>query len=312
MDSIAQIKPQKDTTLGLLEAAQRKGWSLFYFEQDDLYLRDNIVYGEGQQLCVSLNNHDWFQLETTLDMALTELDVILMRKDPPINLEFLYTCHLLEHMTQVDTLVVNNPQAIRLVNEKIFTQQFADLSPPTLVSRNHHHITRFLNEYHDVVIKPLDNMGGASVFRLQRSDQNTDVIIEAVTHNGQRTTMVQKLISGYEKGDKRILVIDGEPVPFALTRIPPRGKLRANLAAGGHGEISKLNDRDREICARLAPILSDMGLIFVGLDVIGGYLTEVNITSPTCMREINTACNLDIGMQVMDAISNRFALLGKQ
>ncbi len=309
MDPIARIHPEKDTTLGLLEAAQRKGWSLVYFEQHDLYLRDGTARGEGRPLSVNLDPRDWFRLEEPHDMALSDLDVVLMRKDPPLDLEFLYTCCILEHATQMGTLVVNHPQAIRVANEKMFAQQFADLGPPTLVSRDHRHITHFLDKHGDAVIKPLDNMGGASVFRLRKGEPNTDVIIETMTHDGQRTVMVQQLIADYEQGDKRILIIDGEPMPFALTRIPPPGQLRANLAAGGRGEISELNDRDREICARLAPALSDMGLLFVGLDVIGDHLTEINVSSPTCMREINAACGLDIGTQVMNAIADRFAAL---
>ena len=309
MDSIAQIRPQKDTTLGLIEAAQRKGWSLMYFEQDDLYLRDGDAHGEGRGLEVRLDTNNWFRLGEPREVALADLDVILMRKDPPLDLEFMYSCCVLEHAMQAGTLVVNNPRSIRIANEKLFAQQFADLGPPTLVSRDQRRITRFLDEHGDAVIKPLDNMGGTSVFRLRKGDQNTDVTIETVTQNSHRTVMVQRLIKDYEKGDKRILVIDGKPVPFALTRIPPPGQLRANLAAGGHGEISELTDRDREICTRLAPTLSDMGLLFVGLDVIGGCLTEINVSSPTCMREINAACDLDIGMQLMDAIARRFAAM---
>ncbi len=311
MDPIAQIHPAKDTTLGLLDAAQRKGWSLFYFEQGDLYLRDGAARGEGRGLDVSLDPDDWFRLEEPRDMALAELDIVLMRKDPPLDLEFLYTCCVLEHALQAGTLVVNDPRAIRMANEKMFAQQFADLGPPTLVSRERRHIMDFLEEHGDAVIKPLDSMGGASVFRLKKDDQNADVIVETMTRDGRRSVMVQRLIAGYEKGDKRILLIDGEPVPFALTRVPPPGQLRANLAAGGRGEVSELDERDREICARLAPALADAGLLFVGLDVIAGCLTEINVSSPTCMREINTARDLDIGTQVMDAAARRFAAMRK-
>ena len=309
MDPIAGIHPEKDTTLGLLEAAQCKGWSLVYFEQDDLYLRDGRAHGTGRALEVSLDPQNWFHLDEPFDTALDDLDVILMRKDPPLDLEFMYSCCVLEYAMRAGTLVVNNPHTVRTANEKLFAQQFADLGPPTLVSRDHRRIMRFLDEHDDAVIKPLDDMGGASVFRLRKDDQNTDVTIATVTHNGQRTVMVQGLIKDYKKGDKRILLVEGEPVPFALMRIPPPGQLRANLAAGGHGEISELNERDREICARLAPVLRDKGLLFVGIDVIGECLTEINVSSPTCMREINAACNLDIGTQIMDVIAKRFAAL---
>ncbi len=311
MDPIARIHPEKDTTLGLLEAAQRKGWSLFYFEQSGLYLRDGAARGEGRGLGVSLGGRDWFRLGQPRDVALADLDVVLMRKDPPLNLEFLYTCGVLEHAARAGTLVVNDPRALRMHNEKTFVQQFADLAPPTLVSRDHRRILHFLDEHGDAVIKPLDGMGGASVFRLTAGGQNTDVIVETITLRGRRTVMVQRLIAGYEKGDKRILLIDGEPVPLALRRLPPPGQLRANLAAGGRGEVSELDERDREICARLAPALSAEGLLFVGIDVIGGLLTEINVSSPTCMREINAAGGLDVGAQVMDAIARRAATVRK-
>ena len=307
MDPIEHIHPKKDTTLGLLEAAQRGGWSLHYFEQDALYLKDGSARGRGHPLSVSLDIRNWFRTDPPRDLALAELDVILMRKDPPLDLEFLYSCCILEHAMRAGTLVVNNPRAIRLANEKMFTQQFTDVAPPTLVSRNPNDIMRFLDEYADAVIKPLDGMRGESVFRLHQNDQNAAVIIETMTRNGRRTVMLQQLIVDYAKGDKRILLIDGEPVPFALNRVPPPGQLRANLAAGGRGEVCELNDRDREICARLAPTLSDMGLLFVGLDVIGGYLTEINVSSPTCMREINHARQLDIGMQLINMIDKRLA-----
>lgn len=309
MDPIAEIHPEKDTTLGLLEAAQRKGWRLTYFEQDDLYLRDGEARGRGRELSVSLDTRSWFRLEDARDTALAELDVILMRKDPPLDLEFLYTCCLLEHATRDGTLVVNNPQAIRLANEKMFAQRFADLAPATLVTRDRRRIARFVEEHGDAVVKPLDDMGGAAVFRLRGDDQNIEVIVEEMTRGGRRSVMTQALIKGYEKGDKRILLIDGQPVPFALTRVPPPGRLRANLAAGGRGVVSELDDRDREICARVAPVLSDLGLLFVGLDVIGGFLTEINVSSPTCLREISAERNVDVAMQVMDAITERFAAL---
>ena len=259
---------------------------------------------------MKLDNRDWFRLEDSRDLALAELDAILMRKDPPIDIEFLYTCQILEYAAADGTPVVNDPRAMRLVNEKTFTQQspqFADLTPPALVSRNPQHILRFLEEHEDSVIKPLDSMGGASVFRLRRGDHNTRVIIETSTRNGQQTVMVQSLIDAFAEGDKRILVIDGNPVPFALKRLPPPGELRANLAAGGRGEAVELDERDYEICARLKPELLKLDLLFVGLDVIGGYLTEVNVTSPTCLRELNAARKLDIGAQVMDAIEERIA-----
>ena len=309
MDPIARIRPEKDTTLGLLEAAQRKGWALTYFEQDDLYLRDGEARGRGRELNVSLDAQAWFRLEETRDAALAELDVILMRKDPPLDLEFLYTCCILEHAARDGVLVVNNPQAIRLANEKMFAQRFADLAPATLVTRDRQRIARFVEEYGDAVIKPLDDMGGAAVFRLRKDDQNAEVIVEEMTRGGRRSVMTQALIKGYEKGDKRILVIDGEPVPFALTRVPPPGRLRANLAAGGRGVVSELDDRDREICARVAPVLADAGLLFVGLDVIDGCLTEINVSSPTCMREISAERNVDVAMQVIEAVAERFAAL---
>ena len=311
MDAVARIRPNKDTTLGLLDAARRRGWSLVYFEQADLYLRDGAVHGVGRRLCVHLGTDDWAELDEPHEVALADLDIMLMRKDPPLDLEFLYTCTLLEYAARAGVLVVNDPAAIRLSNDKLFSQQFADLAPPTLVSRNRRHLLRFLDEHGDVVIKPLDSMGGASVFRLRKGDQNTDVTIEALTHEGCRSVMVQCLIVGYEKGDKRVLLIDGEPVPFALKRIPPPGQLRANLVAGGRGEVTELDSRDREICARIGPVLRCAGLVFVGIDIIGGLVTEINVSSPTCMREITAETGLDIGAEVMDAIERRRVDAGK-
>ncbi len=307
MDPIAKIKPEKDTTLGLLEAAQRDGWSLVYFEPGDLYLRDGIARGYGCKLHVALDTRDWFRLESSRDLALAELDVMLMRKDPPIDIEFLYTCQMLEYAAAHGTLVVNDPRGIRLANEKILTQLFPDLTPPTLVSRNPQHILRFLEQHQDSVIKPLDNMGGAAVFRLRHGEQNTRVIIETSTRNGQQTVMVQSLIEAFAEGDKRILIIDGNPIAFALKRVPPPGELRANLVAGGHGEAVELDERDYAICARIKPELLKLNLLFVGIDVIGRYLTEINVSSPTCLRELNTACKLDIGAQLMSTIAERIA-----
>ena len=306
MNVIADINPGKDTTLGLMEAAQRRGWQLTYFEQADLYLRDGCARGCGRRIKVALDTASWFSMEDQpRDMDLQIFDAILMRVDPPVDLEFLHTCEILEYAGRAGTIVVNDPLGIRTANEKIVAQRFPDLSPPTLVSGNDKHLLDFVNEQNEVVLKPLNRMGGAGIIRTRADDPGLRDKINTMTERGRCSVMAQTLIENYAQGDKRILMIDGKPVPRTLTRIPPHGKFCANLAAGGRGEGSGLSARDAEICRRVAPLLSEMGLLFVGLDVIAGYLTEINVTSPTCMRELNKLFRLDIGAEVIETIETK-------
>ncbi|MDS4043089.1 MAG: glutathione synthase [Candidatus Competibacter sp.] len=305
MDPIATITIKKDTTFAMLLAAQARGWELHYFEQADLYARGGEAFGRSRLVNVRDDKGGWFAFHGERELPLAELDAILMRKDPPFDMEYIYTTYLLELAETAGVLVVNRPRSLRDANEKFFALRFPQCCPPTLVSREAARLKAFLDEHDDIVVKPLDGMGGASVFRLRRDDPNLNVILETVTHHGRRSSMAQRYLPEVVAGDKRILLIDGEPVPYALARIPQAGETRANLAAGGRGEGVPLNGRDRWICAQVAPKLREMGLLFVGLDVIGDYLTEINVTSPTCARELDARFGLDIGGDLMAAIERQ-------
>ena len=305
MDPIGSINYKKDSTLAMLLAAQRRGWQLHYMEQPDLFLARSGARGRMRPLDVREDPADWFSLGEEIDRPLAELDVILMRKDPPFDMDYIYATYLLELAEAAGTLVVNKPQSLRDANEKLFTAWFPQCTPPTLVSCRADLIREFLAEHGDIILKPLDSMGGTSIFRVTDNDLNIGVIIETLTRHGRRQIMAQRFIPEIRDGDKRILLIDGEPVPYALARLPAEGETRANLALGGRGVGVDLSDRDRWICEQVAPRLRDKGLIFVGLDVIGDYLTEVNVTSPTCIRELDEQYQLDIGGQLMDRIATR-------
>ncbi len=305
MDPIASISYKKDSSLAMLLAAQARGWELFYLEQKDLYLGAGQARGRMRPLKVFANPEKWFELDAEQDSPLAELDVILMRKDPPFDLEFVYSTYLLEQAEAEGVLVVNRPQSLRDCNEKLFATRFPQCMAPTLVSRRADILREFAATHGDVILKPLDGMGGASVFRHRPGDPNLSVILETLTQHGQQQIMAQAFLPEIKDGDKRILMIDGEPVPYCLARIPASGETRGNLAAGGRGEARPLTDRDRWIAAQVGPSLREKGLLFVGLDVIGDYLTEINVTSPTCIREIDAAYNTDIGGQLMDAIDRQ-------
>lgn len=306
MDPIGAINPKKDTTLELLLAAQRRGWRLRYMELADLQLRDGTALARMRSLQVFDSLEVWHELAVDADLTpLAELDVILMRKDPPFDTEYIFATYLLERAQAEGCLVINHPRSLRDANEKLFTAWFPQCCAPTLVARCKEDLRAFVATHGDAVIKPLDGMGGASIFRIQHGDPNTSVILETLTDHERRFAMVQRYLPEIIDGDKRILMIDGEPVPYALARIPAPGELRGNLAAGGHGEGRALTERDRWICAQVGPELKARGLVFVGLDVIGDYLTEINVTSPTCMRELEAQYGLRIADQVMETIARR-------
>ena len=305
MDPIGSIDVKKDSSFAMLLAAQRRGWELLYMEQSDLLLRDARAYATARALRVEDNAEIWFEFGAIHITPLDTLDILLIRKDPPFDLEYLFATHILEHAEKGGTLVVNGPQAIRDANEKLFTAWFADCGPPMLVTRSEQQIRIFLEEQGDIILKPLHSMGGESVFRVVKGDANTSVIIETLTRHGSRFAMAQRFIPEIAAGDKRILMIDGEPVPYALARIPAPGETRGNLAAGGRGEGIALSTRDRWICARVGPTLREKGLLFVGLDVIGDYLTEINVTSPTCIRELDALYGLDIAGDLMDVLDKK-------
>ena len=302
MDPIESITVKKDTTLAMLLAAQKRGWQIHYMLQSDMYLDQGQCRATTQTLSVKDDEKDWFSIGSAADIALSELDVVLMRKDPPFDMDYIYSTYLLEQAQREGTLIVNDPQSLRDCNEKLFATQFPQCCPPLIVASSQEKLKAFHRHHEDVIYKPLDGMGGASIFRVKTADPNLSVVIETLTDNGRQQIMAQKFIPDIVNGDKRILMIDGKPVDYALARIPASGETRGNLAAGGSGVAQELTERDLWICEQIGPTLREKGLIFVGLDVIGDYLTEINVTSPTCIREIDKAFNLDIASDLMNCI----------
>lgn len=305
MDPIASVNFEKDTTLVLLLAAQKHGYEIFYMEQADLYLDNSEPYAKMGRLKVYDHPEKWFDLEKSSPQHLSQLDVILMRKDPPFDSEFIYSTYILEAAERLGTLIVNRPQSLRDCNEKVFATHFPQCTPPLIVSRDQALLSAFLEDHEEVVYKPLDGMGGTSIFRVKRGDQNLNVILETLTTDGKNTIMAQKYLPEITSGDKRILVVDGVVIPYCLARIPPKGEFRGNLAVGGTGLVKPLSERDLWIAEQVSPVLKEKGLIFVGLDVIGDYLTEINVTSPTCVREIDKLHNTAIGETLIEAIEVR-------
>ena len=304
MDPIDHIKPYKDTTLALMLAAQARNWTLLYFELADLWLRDGAAYGRARPVKVFDDPQRWYTLGTPQVLPLGDLDAILMRKDPPFDLTYIAATYILERAEESGALVVNKPRALRDANEKAFISWFAQCTAPTLITNSVRELRSFHDELGDIVVKPLDGMGGTSIFRVGNHDGNASVIYETLTQGG-RYCMAQQYLPAVIEGDKRILMIDGEPAPHCLARVPQPGELRGNLAAGGRGETRPLTERDRWIAAQVGPKLREMGLLFVGLDVIGEHLTEINVTSPTCAREITRDSGIDIAGQVIAAIEKK-------
>jgi len=310
MDPIQTINYQKDSTLAMLLAAHQRQWPITYFEPKDLYVRDGIAYGVSRPLTPHQDAQQWYTLGEPQHIALADLDVILMRKDPPFNNDYIYSTYILEKAERAGVLVVNRPQSLRDCNEKLFATDFPQCCAPVLVSQRADLIRAFADEQAqnasgDIILKPLDGMGGASIFRSHSTDPNLSVIIETLTHHQRRQVMVQRFIPEISAGDKRVLMIDGEAIPYALARIPAQGESRGNLAAGGRGEGQPLSERDRWICQQVGPTLQAKGILFAGLDIIGDYLTEINVTSPTCIRELDRAFALDISGQLLDKIAQR-------
>ena len=305
MDPIESINYKKDSTLAMLLEAQQRNYQLFYMLPADLYLSGSQPRARAQPLRVEADPKNWFELATPQDIAIDELDVILMRKDPPFNMNYIYATYLLEAAEQAGVLVVNKARSLRDANEKLFTLQFPQCIPECRVASSADALKHFIREHQDVILKPLDGMGGKSIFRVKHDDPNVNVIIETLTEQGQRLIMAQRFIPEIVAGDKRILLIDGEPVPYALARIPGEGETRANLAVGGKAQGQALSERDNWICQQVGPRLKEMGLLFVGIDVIGDYLTEVNVTSPTCIRELDTQFDLNISALLMDKIEEK-------
>lgn len=305
MDPIQGINYKKDTSLAMLWAAQDRGWQLFYMEPNDLYLEDGVAKAQASALKVHRDPEHWFDLEEPTSIELSEMDTVLMRKDPPFDNEYIYATYILERAEQAGSLIVNKPSSLRDCNEKMFATFFPQCSPSHLVSKDMNQLKAFHERHQNTIFKPLDGMGGTSIFHVKGQDSNLSVILETLTQYGTQQIMAQKFIPEISNGDKRILIVDGEVIPFCLARIPAKGESRGNLAAGGSGEVRPLTDRDLWICEQVAPELKKRGLYFVGLDVIGDYLTEINVTSPTCLREISAQSGIDIAGKLMDAIEKR-------
>jgi glutathione synthase len=303
-DPLASFKTWKDSTYAMMRVAARRGHRLFAMEARELMIRDTRVIGAASEIRLldGEPGNPWFEAGPAVIGALSEYDLVLMRKDPPFDNEFLYATHLLELAERQGARVVNRPRSLRDFNEKLAVARFPHLAPPTLVTSLEHPLREFLAEHQDVIFKPLDGMGGSSVFRVREDDPNIGVIIETITQHGARTIMAQRYLPEIRDGDKRVLLIDGEPVPYALARIPRPGETRGNLAAGGRGEARPLTARDRAIAAEVGPTLRDLGLTLVGLDVIGTCLTEINVTSPTGMREIAAQTPCDPAVLMIDAL----------
>jgi glutathione synthase len=304
MDPIEQVNYKKDSSLAMLWAANDRNWSLHYLTMADLYLENSVAMGRSTELNVFKNPDKFYELGNTVNTPLSDFDVILMRKDPPFDNEYIYATYLLERAEDAGTLIVNKPRSLRDCNEKVFATAFPECTPEHLVSRDASLLREFHQKHNDVIFKPLDGMGGSAIFRLKADDPNVSVIIETLTENGQQQIMAQRYLPEIKEGDKRILVVNGVPVDYSLARLPAKGETRGNLAAGGTGRAQPLTERDRWIANQVAPELVKRGLIFVGLDVIGDYLTEVNVTSPTCIREIDAAFDTDIAGSLMDAIED--------
>ncbi len=305
MDPIDTIATYKDSSFAMLLEAQARDWDIWYMEQGDLYLKDSRSFARMRQLNITDSTSSWHRFGTELHQPLGELDAIMMRKDPPFDMEYVYTTYILEQAEHEGAVVVNRPHSLRDANEKLFTAWFPQCCTASLVSRSHTQLASFLEQQGDIILKPLDGMGGASVFRVQQGDSNTNVIIETLTGNGSKYAMAQRFLPEISAGDKRILMVDGEPIPYALARIPQSGENRGNLAAGGRGEGIPLSERDLWIAGQVGPVLRERGILLAGLDVIGDYLTEINVTSPTCIRELDKQFGLNISAQLLDRIEDK-------
>lgn len=305
MDPIETIKPWKDTTLAMMLEAQARGWRIYYFTLDDIFFDGGVANGRYRGLTVYDDNRHWFDAGDGGRCRLDELDAILMRKDPPFDMEYVYTTYILGRAEAAGTLIVNRPQALRDMNEKAYTAWFPQCAPLTLITRSMSEMKAFLAAHGRIVVKPLDGMGGKSIFVIAAGDKNANVIFETLTDNGRRFAMAQVFIPEISEGDKRILLIDGEPVPYSLARIPSADDNRGNLVMGAVGEGRELSERERWICSQVGPTLREQGVVFCGIDVIGDYLTEINVTSPTGIRELDRIFDLNIAGTLFDAIEAR-------
>ncbi len=305
MDPIESIKPYKDSSFAMLLAAQNKGWQCTYFKANDLFIKQDQALGMGQAITVKDNADDYFTLAKVKKYNLGKFNCILMRKDPPFDMNYIYVTYVLDLAKKAGAFIANDPQSLRNFNEKVTISLFPECAPTCLISGNTKQIKAFITKHNDVILKPLDGMGGQSIFRVSPTDNNLSVILETMLADSNTKIMAQKFIPEISEGDKRILIVDGKPAEFSLARIPAKGETRGNIAAGGTGIVKELTKRDRFICQQLAPFLQENNIIFAGIDVIGDYLTEINITSPTCIREIDNEKGTHIALDLMNAIEKK-------
>ncbi len=305
MDDIASINPKKDSSLAMMLEASRRNWSIFTFDTQNMFAMNGDVYANASKTTVNDSPNNWFHKDSTQTLPLKEFDVILMRKDPPFDMDYIYATYLLEQAENDGTYVVNKPQSLRDANEKLFSLNFPKCIPETLVSANITQIKAFIEQQKVAVVKPLDGMGGKDIFKLTHGDDSVDKITNYLTNNGNRQIIVQKFIKEIVKGDKRILLINGEPIDYALARMPAKGSFKGNLAAGAKGIGQPLSRQDRYLCKQVSKVLKEKGLVFVGLDVIGDFITEINVTSPTCIRELDSQFNLNIASELFDFIEQK-------
>ncbi len=307
MDDIASINPKKDSSLAMMLEARRRNWDIYTFDSSDMFHLKGEVFAKARKTLVTDSQSHWHECEGAEIVQLKEIDVVFMRKDPPFDMDYIYATYLLEQLEASGVMVVNKPSSLRDANEKLFALNFPELIPKTLVSSNNEKLSVFINENVDVVVKPLDGMGGTNIFKLKKGDDNKGVLSK-LTNNGQRYIMAQEFLPEIKNGDKRILLINGKPVDYALARMPAEGNFKGNLAAGAIGVGQPLSERDRFLCKQIAPTLIEKELIFVGLDVIGDYITEINVTSPTCIRELDSQFGLNISSELLDAVEEKLAL----
>ena len=308
MDDISSIKPIKDSSFAMMLEAQKRGWNIYTFDSADMFYGDGKVTANARKTLVKDSDHDWYECEDIEELPLNNIDVVFMRKDPPFDMDYIYATYLLEQAANSGVLVVNRPSSLRDANEKLFALNFPDCIPETLVSSNIQKLSEFISKIKTAVVKPLDGMGGTDIFKLTKGDKNIEEVLLKITHQGSRYIMAQEFLPEIKDGDKRILLINGRPVDYALARIPAEGNFKGNLAPGAKGVGQPLSERDRYLCSQIAPMLIEKELMFVGLDVIGDYITEINVTSPTCIRELDSQFNLNISSILLDEVEVKLAL----
>ena len=302
MDPIESINFKKDSTLAMMLEAQKRDHELFYMTPDSLYINESGAFAIAKTINVKNEPTGWFDFKEVMQIKLSELDVILMRQDPPFNSNFIYNTYVLESAEREGVLVINKPASLRDCNEKVFATEFPECCTPFLVTSDLSLLRSFIDDHKDTVIKPLDGMGGSSIFRIRSSDPNLNVILETVTESYSTKVMIQTYIPEIVDGDKRILLINGTPMDAAVARVPAEGELRGNLAAGASAIARSLTEKDLWICEQVGPRLKELGLVLVGLDIIGDYLTEINVTSPTCFREYETLCDINVAFNFLETL----------